>query len=267
MEQENKELPIQCYYFPSIREVCNDAVLEVSHYQKHEILVHCENARALEFMGDKVNLIIDAYKNVLYIGPNRDNTSWQDLAKQPPLWLATYKNEVIELLFTGNQSSHQKLKDKLLAFIKETAAINTEEKLESIKIKGSFSYEQGGFCFPLKGDNAEIVKDDGYEEFRKYASDGKYYRIKITDVPYYFNPSDRQGIYTKAKDLCQIIQGDAGWPDVVIGQVAPELDWTRFKEDQGNYLFIKAWDYRHGEKIAQTVLDYCDAKYRDYKSV
>lgn len=259
MEQENKELPIQCSYFPSLYEERNDIVLEVSKYQRDQLLVHCEIAKALEFMGDKVHLIIDKLNKVLYIGPNCDNTPWQDLAKQSPLWLASYKDEAIELLFNGSQSKNQKLKDALFAIIKELAAINTEEELESIKIKGSFSYEQDGFCFPLNSDNIETVKDDGYEEFRKYASDGEYYRIKITAMPYYFTPHTRSTIYDMAKDFCYILKDKLAWPDTFFGQIDPAQDWKRFEDDKGNYLFIKVSTYRHGQMIERLLLDYCNA--------
>lgn len=244
-------------YFPSLYDERNNITLEVDCQQYTPILVHCNLAKALEFTGDKIHLVIDKDDKTLQFIPHYSNIPWKTLRQPSPLWLASYKDETIEIVFNGSELKHQQIKCKLLGIIKELASINVPEDISSVKIKGSFSYKEGILCFSLTSDNIEIVKDDSYEEFKKYASDSNYYRIKINDKPYYFSSKCRSDIYRMAEDFCQILKDKNNCLVPVSGQIAPVKDMEQFKDDEGNYLFIKVCSVQEGERIEKDLVTYC----------
>lgn len=256
MEEDNKELPIQGSYFPCLYEERNNIALEISSNHV-PLLIHCEIAQALEFMGFRIHLIIDKLNNVLYVLPNHDNAQWQQLAKQSPLWMATYGDEAVELRFNGSQSKHQQIKDKLLTIIQEIAITAIPVDYVGIKIKGSFSYELGGFCFPLNSNNVEFVRSANYKEFMKYASDSDYYRIKINALPYCRTPFDGFSFKDKINAIRKVLK-DRFNCKTVYGQLRPEEDWEQYKDDDGHYLFINS-NSDEGKIIEQKLTEYYEA--------
>lgn len=244
-------------YFPSLFDERNNITLEVDCKQDNPILVHCNLAKALEFTGDRVHLVIDKDDKTLQIIPYYNNIPWKTLRQHSPLWLASYRDEAIELLFNGSEFKHQQIKCKLLNIIKEFAFTNVSNSISSAEVKGSFSYKDGILCFSLNSDNVTIVEDSDYEEFKKYASDSNYYRIKLSNKPYYFHSSCRSEIYRMAEDFCQILKdGDENLAPV-FGQIAPVKDTEQFKDDEGNYLFIKVDSAQVGEQIEKDLTTYC----------
>ena len=244
-------------YFPSLFDERNNIILEVGCQQDNPILVRCNLAKALKFMGDRIHLIIDKDNKTLQFVPHYSNAPWKTLRQPSPLWLASYRDEAIELVFNGSEFKHQQIKYKLLNIIKELASINVSEDISNAKIKGSFSYEEGILCFSLSNDNIEVVKDDSYEEFKKYASDSNYYRIKISDKPYYFHISCRSEIYRMAEDFCQVLKDKDNYLAPVFGQITPVKDIEQFRDDEGNYLFIKVCSVQDGEQIEKDLVTYC----------
>lgn len=157
MEQKNKAVYIPGRYFPCLADERNNIVLKIRSVRV-PISIQCEIAKALEFMGDKVHLIIDRCNRVLYVLPNYNTAQWQQTAKQSPVWRATYEDDAMELLFDGTQSKHQKLKDELLATIVELANKDITEERIGVAIKGSFSYKLGGLYFPLNRKGVVNIK-------------------------------------------------------------------------------------------------------------